>query len=313
MLRTVGFVAVICWAGLASSAQAQVKLELKHTEGAQTTDLVTSKTHQILSINGMDVETTSEETVRVRSAIGTRKADGSLPIETKIESLRAQISLPGNMVLSFDSANPPDKKDESPLGFLLDVFKAVAGSSYTIILDKNDKVASVEGTQKVLDKATELNPMAAEMLRSRMDVEKIKHSHEQETDIFPTILVRPGDTWEKKEDNDIGGGQTLAFQRRYEYQGPVNKDGAMLEKIGSKALSVTYSMDPNASSPAKVTKSDLKVDSSEGTILFDRKLGRVVERSGKIKISGDMTLSIAGNELPTKLNLSMESSVKLEK
>jgi uncharacterized protein DUF6263 len=312
MLRRVAVASMIMLAGIASVAQAQVKLEIKHREGTKAKVQSLSKTHQILSLNGMDIETSSEESATVRSSVGTRRADGTLPIELKIESLRAQINLPGNMVISFDSANPPEKKDESPLGFLIDLFKVLAGSSYTMILDKQDKIVAVEGTQQVLDKAGALNPMALELLKNRMDVEHIKRTYEVEAGVFPSILVRPGETWEKEEANEIGGGQTLTFKKRYEYQGTVEKDGAKLDKIGVKALSVAYSMDPNTTSPAKVEKSDLKIDSSDSTILFDRTKGHIVERTGKTKITGDMTLSINGTEIPSKLDLTLESSLKVQ-
>ena len=45
-------------------------------------------------------------------------------------------------------------------------------------------------------------------------------------------------------------------------------------------------MDPNSPSPLKVTKSDLKVESGDGTILFDRDGGKVVSTKGKIHIKG---------------------------
>jgi hypothetical protein len=313
MLRRFALTSAVLLAGLTTAAQAQVKLEYKHIEGTTSKVKTASKTHQILSIAGMDIETNSEETVVSSSAVGKRRPDGTLPIEVKIEDLKAQLSLPGGLSLDFDSANPPAKKDDSPIGFVLDIFKAVAGSAYTVTLDKQDKVMGVEGLQKVLDKANDLDPKAAAALKGRLDVERIKDAYEQEHGNLPPILVREGETWERKEVSDIGGGQTLTFQKRYEYQGTVEKDGATLDKIGVKALAVKYDMDANADSPAKVDKSDLHVESSDGTILFDRKLGTVVERKGSTRIKGDMTLTVNGMELPSKLDLSLETGSQLQK
>ena len=61
-----------------------------------------------------------------------------------------------------------------------------------------------------------------------------------------------------------------------------------------------------------MTKSDLKVESSEGTILFDREAGRVVESRGKLHVKGSMTLSAGGQELPGELDITMETTSELQ-
>jgi hypothetical protein len=66
-------------------------------------------------------------------------------------------------------------------------------------------------------------------------------------------------------------------------------------------------MDPNATSPIKVSKSDLKIASSAGSILFDRDKGQVVEKSSKTQIKGDMTFDVNNMELAGKLDLTLEN------
>jgi hypothetical protein len=74
---------------------------------------------------------------------------------------------------------------------------------------------------------------------------------------------------------------------------------------------VKYSQDPNSRSPLKVIKSDLKVDSSEETILFDREEGCVVNAKSKIRIKGDMTFSYGGMDQPGALELTIEANTEL--
>jgi len=130
-------------------------------------------------------------------------------------------------------------------------------------------------------------------------------------------LVREGEPWERTETSDISGGQTLTFKKRYEYLGTVTKGGKTLDKIGVKALDVTLKMDPNVEAPAKITKSDLKVESSDGTILFDREAGTAVEHDETYRVKGDMTIVIKINgedkELPSKIDLTIGSATTLEK
>jgi hypothetical protein len=62
----------------------------------------------------------------------------------------------------------------------------------------------------------------------------------------------------------------------------------------------------------KVTKSDLKVESSAGTILFNREGGHVVSAKGKIHIKGPMTFTAAGQEIPGELDLTIETETELQ-
>jgi len=71
-------------------------------------------------------------------------------------------------------------------------------------------------------------------------------------------------------------------------------------------------MDPNANSPLKIKSSELTVASSEGTILFDRTKGAVVESVSKIKITGDMKTEINATEVPAKLDLTIETKTTLQ-
>src|SRR6516165_2225766 len=77
------------------STQAQVKLEYKFPEGEKLTYKTTSKTSQVLTLMGQAIETESKESVISSSAVGKKRADGTLPLEEKVESLSSEISLPG--------------------------------------------------------------------------------------------------------------------------------------------------------------------------------------------------------------------------
>src|SRR5262249_29905079 len=128
---------------------------------------------------------------------------------------------------------------------------------------------------------------------------------------LPDVLARPGEPWERTEILEIGGGQTLTFHKKYEYVGTEKKGDKTLDKLSSKALEVTYKQDPAANTPLKAIKSNLKVDSSEGAILFDREEGYVVSSKGKTRIKGDITFSANGMEIGGTLDLRLETNVEL--
>jgi hypothetical protein len=124
---------------------------------------------------------------------------------------------------------------------------------------------------------------------------------------LPEKPVKVGDRWQRTEVMDIGSGQTLTYEVYYEYAGTVEKAGKTLDKIAILAGEVKYAV-ADGPLPFKVTSSDLKVDSSMGYLLFDRAAGLIVELNDRQKISGPLTLNINGMDLPSTVELTLESS-----
>jgi hypothetical protein len=300
---------VICWSG---PSRAQVKLEHKFPEGKKLTYKSTSKLHQNLTLMGMEIESGENRTVVTTQTPGKRRGDSSIPVESKIEAFRAELSLPGGIKLTFDSSDPDAKIDNPELAFLGELFKLTGELAYTIVLDDQNKVKAIEGTEKLQEKADKLDPKARDLVRGQFDADKLKRSFEQELHVLPDVLARPGEPWERSEVMELGGGQTFTFRKRYEYVGTEKKGNETLDKISSKVVEVAYKQDPNANTPLKVVKSNLKVDSSDGTILWDREGGHVASRRSRMRIKGDMTFSANGAELAGTLDLKMESNQELQ-
>jgi len=294
------------------SSQAQVKLEYKFPEGQKLTYKTTSKTSQVLTLMGQGIETESKETVVNSSAVGKKRADSTVPVDEKVESLNVELSLPGGMMISYDSKDPHGKIDNPQLAFLVEVYKLVSQLAYTVVLDGQNKVKAVEGTEKLLEKANALDEMAKQTIRSRLDAQRLKAQFEQSHANLPEVVARPGEPWERTETLELGGGQTLTFHKKYEYAGNEKRGNATLDKINVKTTEVSYTMDPNSPSSLKVTKSDLKVESGTGAILFDREGGHVVTANGKIHIKGSMTFTAAGQEVPGEIDLTIESDTELQ-
>jgi hypothetical protein len=297
--------------GSSPSARAQVKLEYKFPEGKTLTYKSTVKANQVLTINGMEIPTEGEETVVSSQVIGKRAGDATLPIQHKVESHRNELSLPGGIQITYDSKDPDAKIDNEQLKFLEDVFKLAGQVAYTVILDAKNKVKAVEGTEKLLEKVDKLDPKVRVTMRNELQADKLKAKFEQSHANLPDVLARPGESWERTETLGTGG-QEFTFRKKYEYAGTEKKGDKTLDKITAKVVEVKMEQQPNDESPLQVTKSDLKVDSSEGTILFDREAGRVVEARGKLRIKGSVTYKIMDQELPGELDITFQTSQELQ-
>src|SRR5262245_55912627 len=243
-------------------ASAQVKLERKYLPDASATTQVEANTKQILTIAGMDLETISSRFIITTSKTGKRNAEGTLPIVTTVDKLQLNLTAPGGITLMFDSGDPDKKADNALLEPVLEVLRISAKAKTTTLIDKDNNIKSIEFSDNPAEKV-------GDDFKSQFDPEKRKKAAENERGILPDKPVKPGDSWAHTSEADIGGGQTLTLDTRYEYVGTEEKEGRKLDKITLKTTKVTYAMDPNAKSPLKIKSSDLKVASSEGIILFD--------------------------------------------
>src|SRR5262245_13903348 len=100
---------VITWFGLAflaccwsQPAGAQVKLEYKFPESKTLKYKFTSKITHILTLAGQEYETRNDQTMVKSRAVGTKRADGGLPVEEKIESMRVELAIPGGINVTYD-------------------------------------------------------------------------------------------------------------------------------------------------------------------------------------------------------------------
>lgn len=296
----------------APATRAQVKLEYRFPEGKTLTYKTSTKMKQVLTINGMEIPTDVDQTLIASQTIGKRSADASLPIQEKVESLHTEITLPGANAVSYDSKEGEPKIDNPELAFLGDVFKLAAEATYTIVLDGKNKVKAIEGTEKLQEKAEKLDPKVREAIRSGMSAEKLKTEFEQSHSNLPDVLARPGEPWERTEDMQGGSGNDLVFRKKYEYVGTEKKGDRTLDRIKVTTIEAKLKENPDSQAPAKVTRSDLKVESSEGSILFDREAGRVVESRDKVHLKGTMTLSINGQDLPGAVDIEIETGRELQ-
>jgi hypothetical protein len=293
--------------GLCTSAFGQVKLERKYTEGATYTAESTSRIEQKLTIAGMETDTSVDTRTVVKATVGKRDVAGMLKIQEKIESLNINMGIMGQ-TYSFDSSSP-DVKGSSPFEMLRDVHKALSKRMTSTVLDKQNRVHAIESDQDVL---SSLPPEVQAIAKSQVDPEYLKKAANQELDSLPTEAVSKGDSWQRTEQANFGAGQIMTFQVKYTYEGTVEKDGKQLDKVTTKTLSVDFSLQ-DSPLPLQLKGSDLKAAESEGVILFDRQLGRVVESNSSIRITGDIMFAVNNMDLPSQLDLKMQSSTMLKK
>ena len=300
MLRSL--VSSVLFLSFAITANGQVKLERKIVEGSTFTVTTSTNIEQKLTIAGMDTDTNAETRSVSKATVGKRDEQGMLRVQEKIDSLQVNMTAAGQQY-SFDSANP-DNKGGSVLEFVRDIHKALAKSVSTVVYDKNNRVHAVERDENLLGSLPE---QARDLVKGQIDPEQLKSAANPDIERLPTDAVQKGDTWVRTETANFGAGQVMTFQTEYTYQGTVEKNGRTLDKITSKVTSVMFALN-DSPLPLKLKGSELKADESEGTLLFDRELGRTAESTSSTRITGDITFTLNDMELPSKLDLKMKTT-----
>jgi hypothetical protein len=288
--------------GLATAAAAQVRLEAKFVPGKRTLTTTTT-VNQTLTIAGMDIPTSGEAVVIASRQVSAPNAEGEIRMLEKTEAIRQKLTLPGGLQFDFDSANPNAPPANAALEPLAAMYRALVGSSYTLVLDKDRKVRAAEGLDDLLARA---GP-AADSLRADLNVKRLASDHAVALARLPDGPVNMGDRWEREEVLGVGSGQMLTFKAFYEYRGTVEQDGRTLDRIGMHIESVRFTIAEDAPIPVRAKSSDLRIESSSGTLLFDRERGEMVDTRSAMRIVGSLLLDVMGNELPGKLDLTMET------
>ncbi len=290
----------------ASICLAQVKLERKLKEDSTYTVETATKFDQTLNIAGMDVDTKSENRATVKATVGKRGPDGKLPVQEKVEALKVSTEVMGT-TYEFDSANPDDK-GASPLEMFRDVHKILAKRATTTVYDKDNLVESVKSDK---DDIGSLPVEVQNYVKGQLDPEAMKKEANEQLKQLPKEPVKPGDTWQATAVANFGAGQLMTFQTEYKYEGTVEKDGKTLDKISSKVLTVDYAL-KDSPLPFTLKSADLKPKESQGVLLFDRELGRVVEGNSATRITGDIIFVAGGTDLPAKLDLKMHNTTTVK-
>lgn len=286
--------AVLCLALLASPGIAETRLVPKLEEGAEYQTRETIKSRQTLKIAGQTQETANATTLVSKTVNGRRNEQGELPLHVTYTEIVAEIQLPGDKKVVYNSATGEATSDDPNFQIIVDRLQAMKGMSYTVTFDRENNIKSITGLRPDTD----------------VSAEDLKTATEQTLRRYPSEAVQPGDKWEREVVLPLGAGQMFKLKRRYQYVGPEVRSTVTgtqrLEKVTGTTESVEYAIRPGGGLPGMVTKSDLKVESSENRLLFDPQQGRTVESLDKMHVTGAFTLSIMNMDLSGDLDLMLE-------
>ncbi len=280
--------------------------KLVHAPAYETGDVIKTEIemeiNQTLTIAGMEIETGVNNYVVTEEKVTAASAD-KVTLSSKLSAMQMELSLPGGVMLNFDSGNPDAETPAGPLAEVMKFFKLLSKATWTSTLDGDRKLATVEYEESFLSEVPE-------MFKSEVTPEKVKKEANTVIARLPGKEIAVGDKWDRNEESSLGQGQTFFFAREFEYLGNEEHNGKQMAKIGITIKSVKYDVEAGGALPLQVKSSELKADGSTGTFWYDIAAKQIVETKETLKITGDLVLVANGQELPSELDLTMKISSK---
>jgi hypothetical protein len=262
-----------------------------------------TKTVQTMKIMGNDVNQTQTQKFYFSWKPLKVEADKA-EIEQEILAVTMDIEIGGSRI-SYDSMK--DTTANNPLG---DFFKALVGSKFTVHLDtKNLKVTKVEGKDPFIKKLVAANPQMKQLLEQILSDDALKEMAEPTFAVIPTTK----DTkWERKTTLNMGPIGTYENLYKYEMQGKEGKDDAEVARIKVETV-LTYKEPGEAAGagglPFKIKSAKLTSSAPSGTILFNKKKGRLEKSESKLTLKGDLSIEIGGQVTAVNLSQTQDSTI----
>ena len=290
------------FAACAITTSAQVTLEIKQSEKSTVTQQSDITLKQILQIAGQEIETQSIQKLTTEFVTGARDDDGTLSTRVTFKKWIGTWAFPGGIEMKFDNAVPDAKAPLEQLEPILDAVRTMINHPTTHVFNKDGSPKSVNVPEAAIEKLQ--GP-----LKNEFNAKQLLNQLKQEHARLPNKAVSKDNTWVRKEIIPLGAGQVLNLRIDYTYNGTIEKNGHTLDLITGKVTDIAYEMKAENATPLTVKDSDIDVRKSSIELVFDRKSGRFVETKNLIQVKGDMTFEANGQELPGKLDLTIEQNI----
>ena len=304
-------VAAVLFAGLAAVVSAQdTKFELKLTKNDKQEYVpfyqkMSTNVTQVIVVQGQNLTQKQESTFFFQWTPVKQEGD-KIQIKQKVEGLRMSIDISGNPIV-YDSTNK-DAAGASGNPGLTDFFKNLENAEFTSTIDaKTYKVEKVDGKDAFVAKLGAGNAAMDNLLKKIMTDDALKQMCDPTYGLIPATPKKPNDTWEEKKTLNLGpiGSYEVAYKFKY-----VGKDKE-LDKIEVTTNLIYKAPTDNPDGLLfKIKSGDLKSEGTEpGVVLYNAKEGRIESATIKIKIRGELMVSIGGTD--TKVELTQEQTTTI--
>lgn len=241
---------------------------------------------------GMGTTTMNMESIQRWNVLAV-DGDGAATVRMITERVRMSVGGPMG-TMSVDSA------DTENAGSPLDAMKAIAGTSYTVVLNPRGALVTISGLEEVREALrTQMpDPSGQAMLDQFLNDEALRTQWAQGVHVLPAEAVGVGSTWEDTYTSSapLFGSMTVASAYRVE-----SIDGNLVVIGGSGTMSMA---DGSATSfPVPMKMSDTTI---AATSRFDAGKGLLLDTESTMGMQMSMTIADQETVLDTVTTMTLE-------
>lgn len=280
-----------------------VEIAWKFNPNEEFFQKLTTVTEQNMKTGNLVVSQKQEQTFVIGWKV-IKKTDSEVVLEQRILSVAMKITIQNNEI-KYDST--AKDAENNPLA---NFFKPIIGTTFTITLDpKKMEVTKLAGRDEFVRKLTDSNPLIGEMLKKILTDDQLKKMSEPAFALVPPGKVKANQTWERKGDLNMGPIGSYNAVYKYTYAGPAPQNPKQ-QLINVDTTLTWKAPDPKEAStlPFKIEGGDLKTTEAKGTITFDSEKGRVAEQRMTVKIKGELTISVGGDQKGEKGKVELDQT-----
>jgi hypothetical protein len=302
-LRLVVGVVVLAALGAAVTAQDKQKFEMRLKVNEAFYQKMETKVTQVIKVQGQDLTQKQESTFFFKWTPEKQEGD-KWTIKQKVEGLIMSIDISGNPI-TYNSTLKEQPGSAGNPG-LMDFFKNLEGSEFTVNWNgKDSKVESVTGKDDFIKKLGSGSAQMDSLLKKIMTDDALKQMADPTYGLVPDQPKAVNETWEKKQTLGLGpiGAYEITYKFTYKGKDMTQKDFDRIEVN----TSLLYKPPTEAADGLlfRIKGGTLTSETPEpGVILYNPKVGRIEKATIKLKIKGELTVTIGGTD--TKVELSQE-------
>ncbi len=318
MFRTRLGVAALFGAALVAVAGAQDRkfdLKFKNDKGEPVPfyQEMTTEVVQHIKVQGQDLPQRQKSTFwyqwtpKEEKKVGNEEAKWT--VKQKIEGLEMDIDISGNPIKYSSKTTDPSGAAGNP--GLVEFFKNLKDAEFTATIGKDYNIEKVEGKEAFIAKLGSGSSQMDQLLKKVMTEDALKVMTDPTYKLFPepNTPKKKGDKWKRESKLDLGPIGKYDVTYNFTYVEP-DKEGERkdFDKIELETA-INYTA-PNQGTEGLLfrIKPESKLTSdpagSKGVVYYDPKNQRIPFAEIKIKLKGDLIVTIGGTD--TKVELSQE-------
>lgn len=278
-----------------------VRFEWKFKKGEPFYQIFTTKTIQKMKVMGNDVTQNQFQTFYLRWT-PEKEIDGKWILAQKILGAKMDIDI-GGTPIKYDSTAAP--KDNNPLH---EFYQQLVDAEFRLTLDaKTLEVLHIDGREKFVNKMAAAKPQLMPLLDKILSEESLKDMADTS---FSRLMgpTRPGDSWTKRQQIDLGPLGTCQHNLRFTYEGREKRLDKIRVQVTSNYLPPGDRKE-GVGLPFRVQKAALRGEGG-GILYFDRAKGCLTRSEMSTNLKGKMVINIGGGENDVELSQTQETAVE---